>query len=87
TPGYAINALLEKTGKTIEDIDLFEINEAFAAVAIASTEIAGIDPEKLNVNGGAGDNRMRKLASGNSAITYDARWSLAGHLPARSPSR
>ena len=42
-----------KTGKTIEDIDLFEINEAFAAVAIASTEIAGIDPEKLNVNGGA----------------------------------
>lgn len=37
--------------------------------------------------GGAGDNRMRKLASGNSAITYDARWSLAGHLPARSPSR
>ena len=49
TPGYAINALLEKTGKTIEDIDLFEINEAFAAVAIASTEIAGIDPEKLNV--------------------------------------
>lgn len=53
TPGYAINALLEKTGKTIEDIDLFEINEAFAAVAIASTEIAGIDPEKLNVNGGA----------------------------------
>ena len=44
---------LKKTGKTIEDIDLFEINEAFAAVAIASTEIAGIDPEKLNVNGGA----------------------------------
>ena len=34
TPGYAINALLEKTGKTIEDIDLFEINEAFAAVAM-----------------------------------------------------
>ena len=49
---YAINALLEKQAK-IEDIDLFEINEAFAAVAIASTEIAGIDPEKLNVNGGA----------------------------------
>ncbi|RAN84351.1 acetyl-CoA C-acetyltransferase [Bacillus sp. SRB_331] len=53
TPGYAINELLKKTDKTIEDIDLFEINEAFAAVAIASTEIAGIDPEKLNVNGGA----------------------------------
>ncbi|PEB52367.1 acetyl-CoA C-acyltransferase [Bacillus pseudomycoides] len=53
TPGYAINELLKKTGKTIEDIDLFEINEAFAAVAIASAEIAGIDPEKINVNGGA----------------------------------
>ncbi|MGG2017389.1 acetyl-CoA C-acetyltransferase [Bacillus sp. S10(2024)] len=53
TPGYAINELLKKTGKKIEDIDLFEINEAFAAVAIASANIAGIDPEKINVNGGA----------------------------------
>lgn len=53
TPGYAINELLKKTGKTIEEIDLFEINEAFAAVAIASAEIAGINPEKVNVNGGA----------------------------------
>ncbi|ENQ3079623.1 acetyl-CoA C-acetyltransferase [Bacillus cereus] len=53
TPGYAINELLKKTGKKVEDIDLFEINEAFAAVAIASANIAGIDPEKINVNGGA----------------------------------
>ncbi|HDX9580622.1 TPA: acetyl-CoA C-acetyltransferase [Bacillus pseudomycoides] len=53
TPGYAINELLKKTGKKVEDIDLFEINEAFAAVAIASADIAGIDPEKINVNGGA----------------------------------
>nr|WP_242216983.1 acetyl-CoA C-acetyltransferase [Bacillus cereus group sp. BfR-BA-01380] len=53
TPGYAVNELLKKTGKKIEDIDLFEINEAFAAVAIASATIAGIDPEKINVNGGA----------------------------------
>lgn len=53
TPGLVINKLLEKTGKTVEDIDLFEINEAFAAVALASIEIAGIDPEKVNVNGGA----------------------------------
>ena len=36
TPGLVINKLLEKTGKTLEDIDLFEINEAFAAVALAS---------------------------------------------------
>lgn len=53
TPGLVINSLLEKTGKTLEDIDLFEINEAFAAVALASSEIAKLDPEKVNVNGGA----------------------------------
>ena len=53
TPGLVINALLKKTGKTLEEIDLFEINEAFAAVALASSQIAGLDPEKVNVNGGA----------------------------------
>ena len=53
TPGLVINKLLEKTGKTLEEIDLFEINEAFAAVALASSKIAKLDPEKVNVNGGA----------------------------------
>ncbi|OLN22090.1 acetyl-CoA acetyltransferase [Domibacillus antri] len=53
TPGLVINELLKKTGKSVENIDLFEINEAFAAVALASNKIAGIDPEKVNVNGGA----------------------------------
>ena len=53
TPGLVINELLTKTGKTLEDIDLFEINEAFAAVALASSQIADLDPEKVNVNGGA----------------------------------
>ncbi len=53
TPGLVINSLLKKTGKTVEEIDLFEINEAFAAVALASSQIAGLDPEKVNVNGGA----------------------------------
>lgn len=53
TPGLVINSLLKKTGKTVEDIDLFEINEAFAAVALASGKIANLDPEKVNVNGGA----------------------------------
>lgn len=53
TPGLAINEILKKTGKSVEDIDLFEINEAFAAVALTSTIIAKIDPEKVNVNGGA----------------------------------
>ncbi|MFC3039640.1 acetyl-CoA C-acetyltransferase [Virgibacillus xinjiangensis] len=53
TPGLVINKLLEKTGYSKEDIDLFEINEAFAAVSLASGKIAGIDQEKVNVNGGA----------------------------------
>lgn len=53
TPGLVIQTLLEKTGKALEDIDLFEINEAFAAVALASSQIAKLDPEKVNVNGGA----------------------------------
>lgn len=53
TPGLVINGLLEKTGKRLEEIDLFEINEAFAAVALTSAKIAGLDKEKVNVNGGA----------------------------------
>jgi acetyl-CoA C-acetyltransferase len=53
TPGLVINELLKKTGKSLEEIDLFEINEAFAAVALASEKIAGLDSAKINVNGGA----------------------------------
>jgi acetyl-CoA C-acetyltransferase len=53
TPGLAINKLLEKTGYSMEQIDLFEVNEAFAAVTLTSEKIAGYDLEKVNVNGGA----------------------------------
>lgn len=53
TPGLVINKLLEKTGKSLDEIDLFEINEAFAAVALASSDIAKLDANKVNVNGGA----------------------------------
>lgn len=53
TPGLVINTLLEKYGKSIEEIDLIEINEAFAAVALVSNQIAGLDESKVNVNGGA----------------------------------
>ncbi|EIM07391.1 acetyl-CoA acetyltransferase [Planococcus antarcticus DSM 14505] len=53
TPGIVINELLKKTGKSLDDIDLFEINEAFAAVALASSKIAGLDAKKVNVNGGS----------------------------------
>ncbi|MBS4190053.1 acetyl-CoA C-acetyltransferase [Bacillus sp. FJAT-49705] len=53
TPGLVINELLRKTGKTVDEIDLFEINEAFAAVALTSGKIANLDENKVNVNGGA----------------------------------
>ncbi|MGD7053848.1 acetyl-CoA C-acetyltransferase [Sutcliffiella horikoshii] len=53
TPGLVITELLKKTGTKLEEIDLFEINEAFAAVALASANLAGLDLEKVNVNGGA----------------------------------
>ncbi|MFD2170264.1 acetyl-CoA C-acetyltransferase [Tumebacillus lipolyticus] len=53
TPGLAIQKLLEKTGYKVEDIDLFEVNEAFAAVTLTSGKIVGWDEEKVNVNGGA----------------------------------
>ncbi len=50
-PISAITRALEKAGLTIGDIDLFEINEAFAAQCVACQRELGIDPEKLNVNG------------------------------------
>ncbi|MBM7867729.1 acetyl-CoA C-acetyltransferase [Heliobacterium gestii] len=52
-PGHAINRLLAKTGKKLTDMDLFEVNEAFAAVVLISQKIAAYDLDKVNVNGGA----------------------------------
>jgi len=52
-PSRAINAALERAGKVVDDIDLFEINEAFAAVGIASMNDLGITDQVVNVNGGA----------------------------------
>jgi acetyl-CoA C-acetyltransferase len=52
-PANAIKQALSKAGKQLSDIDLFEINEAFAAVGIASMADLGISDEVVNVNGGA----------------------------------
>lgn len=52
-PSRAILRALERAGKTVADVDLFEINEAFAAVGIASIAELGISDEAVNVNGGA----------------------------------
>jgi acetyl-CoA C-acetyltransferase len=53
TPANATKAALEKAGLTVDDIDLFEINEAFASVALNSMRMLGVDESKVNVNGGA----------------------------------
>jgi acetyl-CoA C-acetyltransferase len=52
-PIEAIRLALKKTGLTLADIDLFEINEAFSAVSLAINRELGLDPKKVNVNGGA----------------------------------
>ena len=50
---YAVPKALKKAGLTLNDIELIEFNEAFAAQALAVMRELGFDPEKVNVNGGA----------------------------------
>jgi acetyl-CoA C-acetyltransferase len=52
-PVGAIQKLLKKTGRTVADIDLFEINEAFSAVAMAAIKELALDPARVNIRGGA----------------------------------
>jgi acetyl-CoA C-acetyltransferase len=52
-PVVAIPKLLAQHGLTVDDIDLWELNEAFASQAVYCRDTLGIDPEKYNVNGGA----------------------------------
>jgi len=52
-PADDIAKVLKKAGMSVKDIDLFEVNEAFAVVALAVNKIAGLDMERVNVNGGA----------------------------------
>ena len=52
-PVLAINKLLQRNGLQVGDIDLFELNEAFAAQYLACEKLLGLDREKVNVNGGA----------------------------------
>jgi acetyl-CoA C-acetyltransferase len=52
-PANAIKKAIARAGIPVEQLDVIEINEAFSAVALASTRELGVDPEKVNVNGGA----------------------------------
>jgi acetyl-CoA C-acetyltransferase len=53
TPANAAKQALDKLGKSADEIDLWEINEAFASVALNSVRMLGVDEDKVNVNGGA----------------------------------
>lgn len=70
-PVFAVPRLLERAGLTIDDIDLWELNEAFASQALYCRDKLGIDPEKYNVNGGS-------IAIGHPFGMTGAR--MAGHL-------
>ena len=70
-PVFAIPRLLERHGLKIDDIDLWELNEAFASQCLYSRDKLGIDPEKYNVNGGS-------IAIGHPYGMTGAR--LAGHV-------
>ncbi|KAE8446829.1 hypothetical protein EG329_011606 [Mollisiaceae sp. DMI_Dod_QoI] len=52
-PSFAIPKILSKTGLTLEDVDVIEINEAFASMLVYCVETLGLDPEKVNPRGGA----------------------------------
>jgi acetyl-CoA C-acetyltransferase len=52
-PIYATRKVLERTGLTLDDMDLVELNEAFASQSLACIRELGLDPQKVNVNGGA----------------------------------
>ncbi len=52
-PADAINKVLAKTGKTVADVDTWELNEAFAVVSLANNQLLKLDPSKVNVRGGA----------------------------------
>ena len=52
-PAYAIPRVLDLTGLSLNDIDFFEINEAFASQVVFSVQRLGIPYEKVNINGGA----------------------------------
>jgi acetyl-CoA C-acetyltransferase len=70
-PVFAIPRLLQRHGLTIDDIDLWELNEAFASQCLYSRDKLGIDPDKYNVNGGS-------IAIGHPFGMTGAR--LAGHI-------
>jgi len=83
-PIPAVKKVLKRAGKSVNDIDIFELNEAFAAQALAVVNDLGIDRKKVNPNGGAialghplGCSGARIMATlVNDLFTYDKKWGL-----------
>src|SRR5262249_61466648 len=71
-PVPAVRNVLERAGLTMNDIDLFELNEAFAAQSLAVMRELGVDPSKVNVNGGASA-RGHPLRPGGAGAPAGAR--------------
>jgi acetyl-CoA C-acetyltransferase len=69
TPVEAVRRVAEKAGWDLQDVDLFELNEAFAVQAVAVLHELGIDPAKVNVNGGAGALGHAIGSSGSRVLT------------------
>src|SRR3546814_12836642 len=73
-PVPAMKKLLAKAGWTVGDVDLFEVNEAFAVVAMIAMQELSIPHDKLNVNGGA--TRSEERRGGKECVsTFRSRWS------------
>jgi acetyl-CoA C-acetyltransferase len=53
TPAAAARLALDAAGMTVDDVDLFEVNEAFCSVVLSTIELLGADPERFNAQGGA----------------------------------
>lgn len=74
-PAPAVRQLLEKTGVSVDDIDLWEANEAFAAQALAVTKELGLDPQKVNPNG-SGISLGHPIGATGAVITVKALYEL-----------
>ena len=74
-PAPAVRTLMEKTGISIEDVDLWEANEAFAAQALSVTKELGLDPEKVNPNG-SGISLGHPIGATGALITVKALYEL-----------
>ena len=96
-PAPATRKVLEKAGLTLDDIDLIEVNEAFAAQYLSVEKELGLDREKVNVNGGAialghplgmtGTRLLLRCCSSCAAAACDAAWRPPASAAARGSRR